>query len=232
MSHSSNLLHSILIWHYILVVSLHRCGFYQEHQCLLGKTGAEYPCRLVKDDEALCYKSWLGDCVSTLHFPPLLTLYFVPKTAKGGDVFTFVIPPLTKYWEEINLNVACHTEDATSDADSGMACFLLHIVLRQERWKLYLTLSTHTHTHTFHWGACSSVLNTKYMYYTQTSECWYFCNPIVFCGWWSLGSTFSLAWHSGKQNHISVSLSILRSPKRALQWLPNLHLKVLFNWVS
>lgn len=35
----------------------HRCGFYQEHQCFLGKTGAGYPFRLVKDDEVLCYKS-------------------------------------------------------------------------------------------------------------------------------------------------------------------------------
>lgn len=36
---------------------LHRRGFYQEHQGFLGKTGAGYPFRLVKDDKVLCYKS-------------------------------------------------------------------------------------------------------------------------------------------------------------------------------
>lgn len=40
---------------------LHRYAFYQESQCFLGKTGAGYPFRLVKDDEVLCYKSWLRD---------------------------------------------------------------------------------------------------------------------------------------------------------------------------
>lgn len=36
---------------------LHRCGFYQEHQRFLGKTGAGYPFRLVKDDEVPVFKS-------------------------------------------------------------------------------------------------------------------------------------------------------------------------------
>lgn len=43
---------SVTAWHLF-----HRSGFYQEHQCFLGKTGSGYPFRLVKDDEVLHYES-------------------------------------------------------------------------------------------------------------------------------------------------------------------------------
>ena len=69
-----------------------------------------------------------------------------PKKSREERLFTFVISPIKKYWEEISLDTASHTEDVKSDAQTQRWHAFLCIYSRGRKDESSPYPLQHTHT--------------------------------------------------------------------------------------